>query len=85
MIDDSDVFAITIDGENPDHVISSACSGIYESYNSGGTWKKLERHSVRFTSHTRYSSKSGSFRYTIYAATTQGFWMTANGGKSWAM
>jgi photosystem II stability/assembly factor-like uncharacterized protein len=31
MIDDSDVFAITINKANPDHIVASACSGIYES------------------------------------------------------
>jgi len=35
MIDDSDVFAVTIDPRDAGHIIASACSGIYESYNSG--------------------------------------------------
>src|SRR2546423_1393100 len=30
MIDDSDVFAVTLDPRNPEHIIASACSGIYE-------------------------------------------------------
>ncbi len=31
MIDDSDIFAIDIDPRDPNHIIASACSGIYES------------------------------------------------------
>ncbi|MFH4242848.1 hypothetical protein WAI99_22225, partial [Acinetobacter baumannii] len=42
MIDDSDVFAIEIDGRNPDHIIASACSGIYESKDAGETWRKVQ-------------------------------------------
>ncbi|MDQ3257445.1 MAG: YCF48-related protein, partial [Acidobacteriota bacterium] len=41
MIDDSDVFAIEIDNRNPDHVIASACSGIYETKNAGANWRKV--------------------------------------------
>ena len=31
MIDDSDIFAIDIDPRDPNHIIASACSGIYET------------------------------------------------------
>jgi photosystem II stability/assembly factor-like uncharacterized protein len=41
MIDDSDVFAITINPRNSEHVIASACSGIYESFNGGERWTKF--------------------------------------------
>ena len=41
MIDDSDIFAITIDPRNPDHIIASACSGIYDSQNKGEKWLKV--------------------------------------------
>ena len=34
IIDDSDIFAINIDPRNADHVIASACSGIYETRNA---------------------------------------------------
>ena len=42
MIDDSDVFAINLDNKNPDHMIASACSGIYESFNGGENWSKFK-------------------------------------------
>lgn len=84
MIDDSDIFAITIDSRNPDHVIASACSGIYESYNAGELWKKIQgipSQSRRTRDILQHPSRPG----TIYAATTEGFWMSTNGGRSWAM
>src|SRR5215210_2979133 len=42
IIDDSDIFAINIDPRNPDHVIASACSGIYETRNAGTQWRKVQ-------------------------------------------
>jgi photosystem II stability/assembly factor-like uncharacterized protein len=72
MIDDSDVFAIEIDQKNPDHIIASACSGIYESYNKGEKWAKVQG----IPSQSRRTNSN-----TVYAATTEGFWMTT--GKGW--
>ncbi len=84
MIDDSDVFAITVNQKNPDHVIASACSGIYESFNGGELWKKIQgipSQSRRTRDILQHPSKPG----TVYAATTEGFWMTADGGRTWAL
>jgi len=84
MIDDSDVFAVTIDRQNPDHVVASACSGIYESFNKGEKWAKIQgipAQSRRTRDILQHPSKPG----TIYAATTEGFWMTSDGGKGWAL
>ena len=84
MIDDSDVFAVTIDRQNPDHVVASACSGIYESFNKGEKWAKIQgipAQSRRTRDILQHPSKPG----TIYAATTEGFWMTSDAGKGWAL
>lgn len=80
MIDDSDVFAIEIDPKNPDHVIASACSGIYESFNKGELWKKVQGipSQSRRTRDIRMNPLSSKI---VYAATTEGFWMTT--GKGW--
>jgi photosystem II stability/assembly factor-like uncharacterized protein len=83
MIDDSDVFAVTIDQKNTDHIVASACSGIYESYNKGEKWTKIQgipSQSRRTRDILQHPSKPG----TLYAATTEGFWMT-NDGKNWAL
>ena len=84
MIDDSDVFAITIDSKNPDHLVASACSGIYESKNDGELWAKVQGIPSQ-SRRTRDIVQNPAVPGAIYAATTEGFWMTANGGKNWAM
>ena len=84
MIDDSDVFAVDIDANNPDHVIASACSGIYESFNKGEKWKKIQgipSQSRRTRAILQNPYKPGA----IYAGTTEGFWMSANAGKNWSL
>lgn len=84
MIDDSDVFAITIDSRNNDHIIASACSGIYESFNKGELWRKIQGIPSQ-SRRTRDILQHPSVPGTVYAGTTEGFWMTVNGGKSWAL
>lgn len=84
MIDDSDVFAITINKRNPEYIVASACSGIYESQNGGERWSKINgipSQSRRTRDIVQHPTKEG----TIYAATTEGFWMSVNGGKSWSL
>lgn len=84
MIDDSDVFAITINKDNPDHIVASACSGIYDSRSAGEKWSKIQgipSQSRRTRDILQHPTRPG----TIYAATTEGFWMTTDGGKTWAM
>lgn len=84
MIDDSDVFAVTINSTNPDHIVASACSGIYESKNAGEKWSKIQgipSQSRRTRDILQHPSRPG----TLYAGTTEGFWMTTDGGKTWAM
>jgi photosystem II stability/assembly factor-like uncharacterized protein len=80
MIDDSDVFAIKIDGKNPDHIIASACSGIYESFDKGEKWAKVQGIPSQ-SRRTRDIEINPTDSKTVYAATTEGFWMTT--GKGW--
>lgn len=84
MIDDSDVFSININTSNPDHVVASACSGIYESLNGGEVWKKIQgipSTSRRTRDIVQHPSRPG----TLFAGTTEGFWMSSDGGRSWKM
>lgn len=84
MIDDSDVFAITVSPRNANHIIASACSGIYESLNGGEQWKKIQ--GIPSTSRrTRAIVQHPSVAGTVFAGTTEGFWMSVNGGKNWSM
>lgn len=84
MIDDSDVFAITLNSRNPEHVIASACSGIYESVNGGEKWSKIQGIPSQ-SRRTRDIVQHPTIPGTIYAGTTEGFWMTTNGGRTWAL
>ena len=84
MIDDSDIFAITVSPRDQNHVIASACSGIYESQNGGEQWKKIQ--GIPSTSRrTRAIVRNPSVPGAIYAGTTEGFWMSLTGGKSWML
>ena len=58
MIDDSDVFAITVDPRQNDHLIASACSGIYESRNGG----KIGQRSTAFRRSRAARATSSSIR-----------------------
>ncbi|HRI03749.1 MAG TPA: YCF48-related protein [Pyrinomonadaceae bacterium] len=84
MIDDSDVFAITINNKNPEHLVASACSGIYESQNAGEKWTKIQGIPSQ-SRRTRDIVQHPSVPGTIYAATTEGFWMSSTGGKTWSL
>jgi photosystem II stability/assembly factor-like uncharacterized protein len=84
MIDDSDVFAIEIDETRPDHVIASACSGIYESQNAGANWRKVQGIPSQ-SRRTRDILQHPAIPSTIYAGTTEGFWRSTNGGDSWML
>jgi photosystem II stability/assembly factor-like uncharacterized protein len=84
IIDDSDVFAIEIDHRNPDHVIMSACSGIYESRNAGGQFRKVQGIPSQ-SRRTRDILQNPAQPNAIYAATTEGFWRTLTGGESWML
>lgn len=84
MIDDSDVFAMTVDPRNPEHLLSSACSGIYESFNGGEKWSKIQGIPSQ-SRRTRDIMQHPSIPSTYYAATTEGFWMSSTAGKSWSM
>jgi photosystem II stability/assembly factor-like uncharacterized protein len=82
IIDDSDIFAIEIDERNPDHVIMSACSGIYETRNAGTNWRKVNGIPSQ-SRRTRAIIQNPARPDVIYAGTTEGFWMSLNGGADW--
>jgi photosystem II stability/assembly factor-like uncharacterized protein len=46
MIDDSDVFSVIVDHENPSVVFASACSGIYKSETAGNLFSKIQGNTV---------------------------------------
>ena len=82
MIDDSDVFSIEIDSAHPEHVLASACSGIYLSNSGGAQWGKML--GVPRTSRRTYTIRRDPAQQgVIYAGTSQGLWKSTNEGAAW--
>lgn len=80
MIDDSDIFSIHVDPDNPNTVLMSACSGIYRSRDAGIGWTKFQG--------IPYSSRRTHIIYRhptkpemIFAGTTEGLWVSTEDGK----
>lgn len=82
LIDDSDIMSLRVDATDPARVYLSACSGIYRSENRGEQWFKLQGipYSAR---RTQTIVQDPALSKTLYAATTEGLWVTRDGGESW--
>ena len=84
MIDDSDIFCISIDGTNPDTMFMSACSGIYKSTTASEKWTKIQ--GIPFTSRRTHVIYQHPTRpEVIFAGTTEGLWYTKDGGLTWSI
>jgi photosystem II stability/assembly factor-like uncharacterized protein len=84
MIDDSDIFTIHIDPDNPNTVMMSACSGIYRSRDAGSGWTKFQ--GIPYSSRrTHVIYRHPTKPQTIFAGTTEGLWVSSEDGKpdSW--
>ena len=89
MIDDSDVFSLYVDPQEPAKIFASACSGIYSSDDRGALWHKLmgipntsrRTHVVRFERGTCCGDPN--LPGAVYAGTTTGLFRSLNSGKTW--
>src|SRR3989454_541611 len=81
IIDDSDIFAVNIDRFNADHVIASACSGIYETRDAGENWTKVQGIPSQ-SRRTRAILQHPSIPGLVFAGTTEGFWRSGKGGEN---
>ncbi|HQR36273.1 MAG TPA: YCF48-related protein [Blastocatellia bacterium] len=80
MIDDSDIFTIQVDPDDPNTVMMSACSGIYRSRDAGNAWTKFQ--GIPYSSRrTHMVYRHPTRRETIFAATTEGLWISTQDGK----
>src|SRR5579864_3827359 len=82
VIDDSDVFSIVIDHEQPANLYISACSGIYRSDSAGELFRKIQGipYSARRTRSLRLDPVDHNI---VYAGTTEGLWKTTDAGATW--
>ncbi len=82
MIDDSDVFSVIVDHDNPSVVFASACSGIYKSETAGNMFDKIK--GIPFSARrTRVLKQDPTNENIVYAGTTEGLWKTTDLGKVW--
>lgn len=81
MIDDSDVFSIQVDARRPEHVMASACSGVYNSIDGGSHWTKLETPAGAFRTH--FVALDPRHDGVVFAGTTDGLLKSENGGHTW--
>ncbi len=82
MIDDSDVFSVIVDHDNPSIVFASACSGIYKSETAGNLFDKIK--GIPFSARrTRVLKQDPTHENIVYAGTTEGLWKTVDLGKVW--
>ena len=82
MIDDSDVMTLTIDPLRPQTIYSTACTGIYRSTEGAMEWTKLGK--IPFSSRrTRAFSLGGDDASQLLAGTTEGLWISEDGGDNW--
>jgi len=82
MIDDSDVFSVIVDHDNPAVVFASACSGIYKSESAGNLFAKIQ--GIPFSARrTRVLKQDPTNENIVYAGTTEGLWKSVDLGKVW--
>jgi photosystem II stability/assembly factor-like uncharacterized protein len=82
LIDDSDIMSLRVDATNPERLFLSACSGIYRSENKGAQWTKLQ--GIPYAARRTHSIVQDPQRpQTLYAATTEGLWLTRDAGETW--
>jgi photosystem II stability/assembly factor-like uncharacterized protein len=84
VIDDSDVFSMIVDYDNPSVVFASACSGIYKSETSGQLFHKIQ--GIPMTARrTRVLLEDPKNPQIVYAGTTEGLYKTVDGGKTFKL
>ena len=84
VIDDSDIFGISVDPAHPELVYLNACSGIYRSNSAGEHWVKIP--GIPFTARrTYYLLPHPTNPNIIFAGTSEGLWRTKDGGKRWML
>lgn len=84
MINDSDIFGISVDPNRPDTVYVNACSGFYRSMNAGEKWFKFP--GIPFSARRTYVLRPHPTNPSvIFAGTSEGLWRSKDGGKRWML
>lgn len=84
MIDDSDIFGISVSPTNAEQVYINACSGIYRSGSAGEKWVKIP--GIPFSARRTYKLLvHPSHPNIIFAGTSEGLWRSKDDGKRWML
>jgi photosystem II stability/assembly factor-like uncharacterized protein len=84
MIDDSDVFTVTLDRRSAKTVYATACTGIYKSLDAAARWAKIKGIPAS-SRRTRAFAQDPERTSTLYAGTTEGFWISDDDSASWRL
>ena len=82
MREDSDIFAIDVDGAQRANLFAAACSGLYRSKDGGKTWYSMER-AVGASHRTYVVARAPSRSSMVFAATNDGLLKSTDGGATW--
>ncbi|MDP9361703.1 MAG: hypothetical protein M3P29_09645 [Acidobacteriota bacterium] len=81
MVLDTDMFSITIDRYNPDHVWVSTCGWVYNTANRGENWTRFRDGFNNRRIHDIELNPCD--KDSIYAGSVAGLYHSHDGGKSW--
>lgn len=84
MIEDSDVFTLSLDHRRAEVVYGTACSGIYRSTDAAGHWTKV-RGIPPSSRRTRAFVQDPAHTDVFVAGTTEGLWRSDDDLKSWRL
>jgi photosystem II stability/assembly factor-like uncharacterized protein len=84
MIDDSDVFTMTLDRRDPRTVYATACTGIYRSSDGAARWAKAQGIPAS-SRRTRSFAQDPDGPATLYAGTTEGLFVSGDGSSTWRL
>lgn len=82
MQEDSDIFSIDVDRNQPRRLFAGACSGIYRSLDGGNSWTSLERF-VGAQFRTYVVAHAPRSAHAVFAGTNAGLLLSPDGGATW--
>ena len=84
IIDDSDIFTLTLDRRSRETVYATACTGIYRSLDAGRAWAKFAGIPAS-SRRTRAFAQDPDRPELLYAGTTEGLWVSEDAGAKWRL
>jgi photosystem II stability/assembly factor-like uncharacterized protein len=84
IVEDSDIFTLTVDHRDHATLFATACTGIYRSRNFGEQWSRIQG-IPQSSRRTRCFSEDPERPGTLYAGTTEGLWVSEDDGASWRL